>query len=389
MSSGNNSSPMTKVLDSYRDPELGKKILAQVQRWAEKARQRLGYPPVVMEVCGTHTVAISRLGLRSLLNDKVILKSGPGCPVCVTGQQDIDRAIALAQLPNVTVATFGDMVRVPGSSTSLEEIRARGGRIQVFYSPEQAVEFACGHTETQVVFLAVGFETTIPAIALALKNAQTLGASNFYILSLHKLVPPVMRALLTDAEVRVDGYLLPGHVSTITGRNAFDFVGTEFGVPAVVTGFELIDILLGLAQLLKLVAEGNPQVINGYPRLVREQGNLRAQAMIEEYFEPCLASWRGLGSIQASGLKLRSSYQKFDAEIRFPIEVPTPRIPAGCGCGEVLKGKISPPECRLFGRVCRPERPVGPCMVSSEGACSAYYQYEIPETVGGGEGGVE
>lgn len=367
---------MTKVLASYRDPELGKKILAQVEQWADRACHRLGRWPVIMEVCGTHTVTISRLGLRSLLREKVILKSGPGCPVCVTDYGDIDRAIALARLPGVTIATFGDMMRVPGSHGSLEEVRGWGGRVEVFYSPESAVDFAHCHPETQVVFLAVGFETTVPAIGLAIEKAQALQLGNFYIFSLHKLVPPVMRALLTDKEVMVDGYLLPGHVCAVIGSNAFRFIGTEFGVPAVVAGFELVDILLSLAKLLRLIAEGRPQVLNGYSRLVREQGNPRAQALIERYFEPSLASWRGLGNIEASGLKLRLAYRELDAGLHFPLEVPTPRIPAGCACGEVLKGKVFPQQCQLFGRACRPERPVGPCMVSSEGACAAYYQYE-------------
>lgn len=369
-----------RELERFRDPELVRRLLARAQRLAQRAADRLGHRPVIMEVCGTHTVALSRSGLRNALADAVELKSGPGCPVCVTDYRDIDLMLALARLPGVTIATFGDMLRVPGSTSSLERERAQGAAVEVFYSPDDAVALAAAQPERQVVFLGVGFETTAPVVGASLEQAAAQGLTNFSVFSAHKTVPPVMRALLADPELGLDGFLLPGHVSTIIGRRAFSFLGEEYGVPAAITGFEPVDILLGLSAVLAQLVAGEARVVNCYGRVVREEGNPRAQAVIDRCFAPAEASWRGIGTVPESGLALRPAYAAFDAAKRFPVSVPPPVIPRGCRCGELLRGKIKPTQCGLFGRACTPERPVGPCMVSSEGACAAYYLYGGRET---------
>lgn len=372
---GNRAVPQ-RALEGFRDPLLVRRLLGRVRRLSAAAADRLGHRPVIMEVCGTHTMAISRSGLRSALADAVELKSGPGCPVCVTDYRDIDAMLALARLPGVTVATFGDMLRVPGSSSSLEKERAGGASVEVFYSPADAVAWAAAHPERQVVFLGVGFETTAPVVAASLEEAREKGLPNFTVYSAHKVIPPVMRALLADPELGIDGFLLPGHVSSVVGRRAFDFLAAEYGIPAAVTGFEPVDILLGLDAVLGQLAKGEAQVVNCYGRVVREEGNRLAQAVLDRYFEPADATWRGIGTVPASGLILKPAFAGFDAARRFTVEVPPPRIPRGCRCGELLKGKIKPTQCGLFGRGCTPEHPVGPCMVSSEGACAAYYLYD-------------
>lgn len=367
---------MWETLSRFRDPDLGRSLLARVGRLAERAAERLGRPPAFMEVCGTHTVAISRAGLRAALRGRVALKSGPGCPVCVTDPAEIDAMIALARQPGVTVATFGDMLRVPGSSGSLEEERAAGADVRVVYSPADAVALAAAHPERQVVFLGVGFETTAPAVALSGLEAAGRGLGNFTVYSAHKRYPPALEALLGDPEVRLDGFLLPGHATTILGRRRLDFLATRHGVPAVIAGFEPVDILGALAELLRQVLAGEARVVNAYPRLVREEGNPRALAVMEAVFEPVAAAWRGIGTVPASGLAFRREWRSLDAAARFGVAPPAGRPHPGCRCGDLMKGKAEPFDCRLFARACRPERPLGPCMVSSEGACAAYYRYE-------------
>lgn len=362
--------------EKFRDPELSKKILKRVQELGEKLLLARGKKAMLMEVCGTHTVAISRAGLRSLLRDFLELRSGPGCPVCVTDQRDIDAMIALAHTPGVVVGTFGDMVRVPGSFSSLEKERAKGAAVEIFYSPQEAVSFAACHPEKEVVFLGVGFETTAPAVAASITEAQVQNLKNFRIFSAHKLIPPVMHVLLRDPALKVDGFLLPGHVSTIIGRQAFDFIARDYHVPAVVTGFELVDILGGIYLLLRQLLAREAVVENGYTRVVREEGNKEAQNLLRTYFEPGDAAWRGFGVVPESGLTLKRTYAAYDACQKFPTELPPSTVPKGCACGDLLKGKLSPPDCPLFARACTPLRPVGPCMVSSEGACAAYYQFE-------------
>jgi hydrogenase expression/formation protein HypD len=368
-----------QMLTKYRKPDLAQKMMAKVIPMADTLAGRLGRPVVLMEVCGTHTMAISRTGMRSLLGKNLELRSGPGCPVCVTDYIDLDRAVMLARLPAVCVATFGDMVRVPGSCTSLERERAAGARVRVCYSPNDAVGYAAEHPAQEVVFLGVGFETTAPGVALSLMEAKARGVKNYSVLSLHKLVPPVMRVLLADPGLPVDGFLLPGHVSTIIGRRAFDFLATDYGLPAVITGFELLDILGAIYQILTMLLRQEIRVDNGYARVVRETGNVKARQFMQAFFAPVAVSWRGFGTIQESGLGLRKTYRHYDALEKFRITVPAPRVPRGCRCGDLLRGKIKPDACPLFARACTPTRPVGPCMVSSEGACAAYFQYEFAE----------
>lgn len=369
-----------EVLDRLRDPVLGRKLAALVVEMAARAAERQGRPLVFMEVCGTHTTAISRYGLRSLLGGVLELRSGPGCPVCVTSAQDLDRVIALARLPGVTVVTYGDMVRVPGSLSSLEEEKARGARVEVVYSPVQALDLARAVPDREVIFVGVGFETTAPLAALSIAEARQRNVKNFSVLSLHKSVPPALGMLLSDAELSIDGLLLPGHVCAITGRKAFDFIALDFGLPAVVAGFESLDILGAVYRLLEMLERGMPQVVNDYARVVRDEGNPGAVELMQTFFAAGQAHWRGFGAIPASGLYLRPKYSDYDAEIKFPGQAleygASVRERPGCRCGDLLKGRLTPPQCPLFGGVCTPSRPVGPCMVSSEGGCAAYYQYE-------------
>lgn len=365
-----------QVLERLRDPGLAKRLAEKAGQLASRAAERLGRPAVLMEVCGTHTSAISRIGLRGFLAGRVELRSGPGCPVCVTDAADIGRMIALARRPGVMVATFGDMVRVPGQNSSLERERARGARVRVVYSPAGAVDLAEANRDQEVVFLGVGFETTAPLAALSIAEAKRRGLKNYSVLSAHKMVPPVLKELLKDGEVKVDGLILPGHVSAVTGRQAFDFIGRDFGVPSVIAGFESLDILGAVYLLLVQILSGQARTENGYGRVVREEGNPAARRVLEDFFYPAGALWRGFGFMGGSGLELRKEFAAFDAGQRFPVTVSSSPRKSGCRCGELLKGKIYPDGCPLFAGACTPARPVGPCMVSSEGACAIYYKHE-------------
>ncbi|MBW2039737.1 MAG: hydrogenase formation protein HypD [Deltaproteobacteria bacterium] len=336
----------------------------------------LADPPLrFMEVCGTHTMSIFCSGIRSLLPEGIELISGPGCPVCVTPAGEIDRAIALSQLDGVTLVTFGDLMWVPGSSTSFHQEKAMGGDIRVVLSPLDAVEIAQEEHGRKVIFFAVGFETTSPAIAVAVKEARRRGLVNFYLLSSQRLIPPAMRALLSTGRVRIDGFILPGHVSVIIGRGPYLFIAREFGLPGVITGFEALDILEGIYMLLRQRREGRAEIEIQYRRAVKEEGNQRALEVMGEVFEPVDARWRGLGLIPESGLILREEFAGMDASRAFVIPCEDKADPPGCLCGEILQGLKSPPDCPLFGKRCTPEDPVGPCMVSSEGSCAAYYKY--------------
>ena len=325
-----------------------------------------------MEVCGTHTMAIARYGLRDLLPPVVRLVSGPGCPVCVTAVGDLDRVVALARLPGVTLTTFGDLVRVPASRTSLAAERAAGADVRVVYSARDAVQLAADEPGREVVFVGIGFETTAPTVGAALLEAVQRGLPNFTVLSLHKTMPLPLRALLELGETPVSGFILPGHVSAITGTGCYESLARDFGVAGVVAGFEPYDVL---RALLMLVRQRRPAIEIEYGRAVRPQGNLVAQQLLERVFEPCDADWRGLGVIPGSGLRLRSEFAAFDAARRFSVDPGEPLEPAGCRCGEVLRGVVDPADCPLFGRRCTPQEPVGACMVSSEGACAARYRY--------------
>lgn len=362
-----------KYADEYRDPVAAQRLVAAILARAPR-------PLRIMEFCGGHTHAIMRYGIRQMLQPRVHMASGPGCPVCVTADADIDYAIALARLPGVSLATFGDMLRVPGTRSSLQEARARGADVRMVYSALDALELARKEPRRAVVMLGIGFETTAPTIAAALLQARELNVRNFYVFSLHKLTPPAMRAILDAGEVRVDCVLGPGHVTAIIGARAWEFLPSEYGIPCAVSGFEPLDILDAVRALVESAADGAPRVANTYARGVTEEGNRVAQGIMAQVFEVAAASWRGLGEIPQSGLRLRAEYAAHDARLAF--EVPATAIGSepsahhrGCRCGEVLRGVLEPPECPLFRRVCTPAQPVGPCMVSAEGACAAHYRY--------------
>ena len=347
---------------------MAKAVLNQIHRQS-KRHVRL------MEFCGGHTVTIMKHGLRQLLPETVEMLSGPGCPVCVTANIDLDKAIALAKEPDVIITTFGDMLRVPGSRSSLQKTRADGADIRVVYSTIDALQFARDNPEKAVVFIGIGFETTAPTIAASILKAEEEGIRNYYVLSLHKVCPPVIKALLDSGEVKLDGLICPGHVSAIIGSRPWEFAASDYGIACVVTGFEPLDVLLSVDMLVNQLELGEPRVEIAYRRGVTTEGNLRAQELMNVVFEPSPASWRGMGSVPQSGLRLRKEYERFDAEQVFDID-PGPTLEhKGCICGDILRGVKTPPDCKLFRTSCTPEHPVGPCMVSSEGSCASYYHY--------------
>jgi hydrogenase expression/formation protein HypD len=358
-------------MDEYRDRSIVLGLAAQIRELAAGRKT----PMTFMEVCGTHTMAIYQYGIRSLLPPGVRLISGPGCPVCVTPNGFLDKAVAYCRRPDTIIATFGDMVRVPGSSTSLMAERARGADLRIVYSPLDAVKLAAGNPGKTVIFLGVGFETTAPTIAGSILAAAAKGLANYFVLAAHKTIPIPMEILSADPELAIDGYICPPHVSAIIGADAFQRLSGEQGVPCVVTGFEPVDVMQGVSMLVRQVTAGESRVENQYSRVVKAEGNRKAQAVIAEVFSPCDAEWRGIGTIPGSGLEINSRYAAYDAEKVMPIAVEETREPPGCRCGEILKGKISPFDCPLFDSVCTPEAPVGACMVSSEGTCAAAYKY--------------
>jgi hydrogenase expression/formation protein HypD len=331
-----------------------------------------------MEVCGTHTMAIFRSGIRALLPNTLSLISGPGCPVCVTAQNEIDAFIELSRIDDVIITTFGDLLRVPGTGSSLQKERAAGRDIRMVYSPIDALDAAKKNPDKKIVFLGVGFETTAPIIAAAILETRERGIDNFFVYSAHKLVPPALNTLMGIDGVNVAGFLLPGHVSVIIGLEAYRPFFERYRIPCVVSGFEAVDILHSIQLLIEQIEASEPRLENGYPRAVTSEGNKKAQQMIQKVFEPVDAPWRGIGSIPESGLKIREEFSAFDAKIAFEVEVPETPEPAGCACGQILAGLKTPPECSLYKKVCTPTDPVGPCMVSSEGTCAAYYRYHSP-----------
>jgi hydrogenase expression/formation protein HypD len=329
----------------------------------------------LMEVCGTHTMAIQRAGIRGLLPDNIRLVSGPGCPVCVTPNAVIDEAVALARLPDVTVLTFGDMVRVPGSTSSLEQERRSGADVRVVISPLDALTFSADHRDRRAVFIGVGFETTTPGVAATIKEARRRDLDRFFVLCAHKVMPPPMRALAGDPGMRIDGFLCPGHVGVVTGIAPFTFLADEHGKACVVSGFEPEDVLLSVLMLVDQIREERPAVEIQYRRAVRPGGNPRARAVVDEVFAPVDSRWRGLGDLSGSGLEIRDPFAVHDARTRISFDVEPTVEHAGCRCGEVLQGRIAPSACPLFGTDCSPETPVGACMVSTEGACAASYRH--------------
>ncbi len=353
---------------AWRDPGLAARLTASITAHASA-------PMKLMEVCGTHTVAIARFGLRDVMPENVTLLSGPGCPVCVTANRDIDLAIEIGRQPGVVLTTFGDMMKVPGSYSSLAREKADGRDIRVVYSPLDAMGIAESEPGSQVVFLGVGFETTAPTVAAAIRTAARTRLKNFTALALHKTVPLALEALVNDPQVAIDGFLLPGHVSTIIGPEPYRFLASRYAVPGVIAGFEPIDVLQGIDMLVKQVSSGRAEIEIAYGRGVSPDGNPTARALMAEVFEASDSDWRGIGVIPGTGLTLREEYAEWDAARRFDVSPPEPREIPGCQCGDVLRGVTLPFECRLFGTGCTPEHPIGPCMVSSEGSCAAYYRY--------------
>ncbi len=359
-----------RYLDEFRGPEQIAALLREIRRITRR-------PFRFMEVCGTHTMAIARWGLKRLLPEEIELVSGPGCPVCVTANPDIDRAIALADIPEAIIATFGDLMRVPGSLSSLSGQRARGRDIRVVYSPLDALFLAEEFPKNKVIFIAVGFETTAPTLAATIKEAYVRGLANFYALSLHKTVPPALATLLDLGEIKLDGFILPGHVSAVIGSKPYEFIPKDHGLGCVITGFEPADILQAILLLVRQANALAPRVEIQYRRGVNPAGNRIAREIMAEVFAPAPGLWRGLGMIPESGLELRDRWASFDGGRTFPVELPQAKESPGCHCGEVLRGLISPRECPLYGRLCTPEEPHGPCMVSTEGSCAAAWKEEI------------
>lgn len=331
----------------------------------------------LMEVCGTHTMAIAKSGLRSALPKNVELLSGPGCPVCVTPPEVIDEILKLAGRDNVIIATYGDMVKVPGSrhGENLAKAKARGAVVEVVYSPLDAVDIAEQNPDSEVVFLGVGFETTAPGTGASIGVAKERGVRNFSVLSMLKTVEPALRALVKDDELSVSGFLCPGHVASIIGARGFEFLASEFNLPCVVGGFEPREILVAVYELLRQVSAGEARLVNAYPTAVKHEGNKIAAGIIKKYFTPRTDIWRGLLKIPESGLAIREEFSEFDAERKFGIKYSKSEEKTACRCGDVICGKLKPNLCPLFGRACVPENPVGPCMVSGEGACAAAYKY--------------
>jgi hydrogenase expression/formation protein HypD len=363
---------MPKFIEEFERPEDAIVLVRKIHELAHLAgRDRVQ----LMEVCGTHTVAIFRYGIRDLLPASVRLLSGPGCPVCVTPNHSIDQFIALSLMPGVISAVFGDMMRVPGTASSLELEKARGADVRIVYSSLDALQIAKDNPGNEVVFFAVGFETTAPTIASTLKTAAASGIRNFRVLPANKLIPPAMAAVLETEGLALDGLICPGHVSAIIGSRAYDFIPAKYRVGAVVAGFQSTDILQTVYLLLRQIVEGSPKVETQYSRLVSPGGNRAALGVMNEVFEPCDSAWRGLGNIPLSGLALRPEFKQFDVLEKFDLPSFESREPEGCLCGEILRGKKEPLDCPLFGRACTPESPVGACMVTTEGTCQAHYRF--------------
>jgi len=359
-----------KFVDEFRNADHAKKLVKKLKAQAGKLKDEVA----LMEVCGTHTVAMFRHGIRKILPKNIRIISGPGCPVCVTSQEDIDKAIELSKFKDTIITTFGDMMKVPGTVSSLREMKASGKDIRVVYSTLDALTIAKQNLDKKIIHIAIGFETTAPTIAAALKRAKAEKLKNFYVLSAHKIVPPALEILVTSKRSKISGFILPGHVSTIIGENPYEFLAKKYKVPCVIAGFEAVDILQGIYLLLKQINNAKPKVENEYKRVVHKQGNVMAQQFLKETFKISDVKWRGLGIMPKSGLVLKSGYKNFDADTQFKIKVPKQKK-TPCRCGDVLQGIISPFECPLFGTTCNPQMPIGPCMVSTEGACAAYYRY--------------
>ena len=372
-----------KYVDEFRDPEKAKVLFREIEALAERIETRDGRPLRIMEVCGGHTHSIFRYGLEAMLPDKIELVHGPGCPVCVLPMGRVDDCVALAEQPNVIFTTFGDAMRVPGSKKSLLQAKAEGADVRMVYSPLDALQLARDNPEREVVFFGLGFETTMPSTALTLLQAEAEGIGNFSLFCNHITIIPTVKAILDSPDLRIDGFLGPGHVSMVIGNRPYAFIAERYRRPVVIAGFEPLNILQSIWMLLKQFAEGRCAIENQYDRIVPDEGNRRALEAVGKVFELReFFEWRGLGSIDHSGVRIRAAYARFDAERRFPVPQLKIADPKSCQCGEVLKGVIKPRQCKVFGTACTPEMPMGALMVSSEGACAAYYTYgrlaEVP-----------
>jgi hydrogenase expression/formation protein HypD len=356
-----------KYIDEYRDKQL---VLSLAETIRSISRKEIA----LMEVCGGHTMAIQRFGIPSLLPPTITLLSGPGCPVCVSSRKFIDQAIAYSRLPGIIIATYGDLIRVPGSTSSLDREKAAGGDIRIVVSVMDALGIARDNPGKKVVFLGIGFETTAPASATAILGAVRQNLGNFFLFSSHKIMPPAMAALI-DEGVKLDGYIAPGHVSTITGTDIYRDIPEKYGLGCVISGFEPVDLMESILMLVRQAEQNKPSVEIQYKRAVRKEGNPEAQKILREVFELRDDWWRGLGVLPGSGLGIRQKYAAFDAETCIPVEVEPTREDKGCICGEILKGLRRPTDCKLFAKACTPQNPVGACMVSHEGACHAYFRY--------------
>lgn len=365
---------MQIIDDLYRNKEIARKLADSISGYR-------GRPIKLMEVCGTHTMAVSRFGIRSILPPGIRLVSGPGCPVCVTPDGYMKAAAELAGRRDVIIATFGDMMRIPAGNTSLLEEKARGRDIRLVYSPLDCLEIAEQNPDKKVIFLSVGFETTTPVIALSVLNAVQKGIANYMLLTANKTIPAVMRVLASDPEVSVNGFLYPGHVSAITGDALYHELASKYGIPGVIAGFEPVDILGAVRLLADRIDKGEAVVDNMYGRVVKPEGNPVAAEKVRQVFEECDSVWRGIGPVPLSGLRLRQEFSDMDAWRLVESYDGTDSHAKGCKCGEILKGVCVPPQCPLFGKACTPEKPVGACMVSSEGTCAAYYRYNLNEGV--------
>ena len=371
-----------KYADEFRDPEKAKSLLHEIKHLAVKLRQGKQRPLQIMEVCGGHTHAIFRYGIETMLPDEIELVHGPGCPVCVLPMGRVDDCVRLAQIPGLILTTFGDAMRVPGSEKSLLQAKSEGADIRMVYSPLDALRIARENPDKEVVFFALGFETTMPSTAMTVLRAEAEGITNFSLFCNHITIPATMKAILDSPELELDGFLGPGHVSMVIGNATYDFIAQDYGKPIVVTGFEPLDVLQALWMVLKQLDEGRAEVENQYARVVPNNGNAVALDAIERVFELReFFEWRGLGSIDHSGVRMRKPYLAYDAEIKFGIRTVKIEDPAACQCGDVLKGIIKPWECRVFGNACTPETPLGALMVSSEGSCAAYYQFGDVEKI--------
>ncbi|MGD2027931.1 MAG: hydrogenase formation protein HypD [Anaerolineales bacterium] len=357
-----------KYIDEFRDPDLARKTLAEIHR-------TITQPRVLMEICGGQTHSIKRYGIDQLLPPEIELVHGPGCPVCVTPLEQIDKALAIASHPDVIFTSYGDMLRVPGSGKDLFTVRAEGGDVRVVYSPLDAIKIAQENPEKDVVFFAIGFETTAPANAMAVVQAKRLSLKNFSVLVSHVRVPPAMHAILSSPTNRVQGFLAAGHVCAVMGYWEYPPVAEKYQVPIVVTGFEPVDILQGILKTVQLLEEGNPKADNAYSRAVTFEGNISAQQIIKQVFKECDRKWRGIGTIPMSGWCLNENYTEFDAEARFEVQAIAPEESPLCIAGQILQGMKKPTDCSAFGQQCTPQNPLGATMVSSEGACAAYYRY--------------